>query len=414
MKKIFLILCLFFSWKLPAQQVTQRQYKEDFDYFWNTINDNYCYWDKKQTDWEKVKNIYQPFADTLTSRKSFVSLLEKVFYEIYDHHASLNTNNPESQRLVPSGADIWAEYINNKPIIIEVRRDFGAERAGLKAGMQIIAFNDVPVEKAIQAFLPSGLKKPDIEAKNYALRLLLAGNHSESRKITIKYNDRQQDFYPDDPVNILETHSYSSAVGSTIYPGNIGYIRVNNRLGDNGMIPLFDSVLTRLYNTNALILDLRETPGGGNTTVARSLLGRFIDKEGFYQKHELTAEEKESGIKRSWVEIVSPKNPVYKKPLVLLVDHWTGSVSEGIVVGFDALKRAIIIGTEMARLNGANYSFNMPNTGIRFSFPAEKLFHVNGLPREKFRPTINVDMTEQKKGEDLILQKGLEYLRRKK
>ena len=87
-------------------------------------------------------------------------------------------------------------------------------------------------------------------------------------------------------------------------------------------------------------------------------MGRFITKEGFYQKHVLTAEERESGIKRSWVEIVSPKNPTYKNPLVILVDHWTGSVSEGIAIGFDALKRATIIGTRMAALNGAIYSFS--------------------------------------------------------
>ena len=147
---------------------------------------------------------------------------------------------------------------------------------------------------------------------------------------------------------------------------------------NNNIISVFDSVLANLKNTKALILDLRETPGGGNTTVARSILGRFISKEGFYQKHELSAEEIEFGVKRSWMEIVSPKKPAYTKPLVVLVNHWTGSVGEGIAIGFDALKRATIIGTPMAGLNGAIFSYKMPYTGIGFSFPAEKLFHVNG------------------------------------
>ncbi len=60
---------------------------------------------------------------------------------------------------------------------------------------------------------------------------------------------------------------------------------------NNNIISVFDSVLAKLKNTKALILDLRETPGGGNITVARSILGRFIFKEGFYQNHELSAEE---------------------------------------------------------------------------------------------------------------------------
>jgi len=47
---------------------------------------------------------------------------------------------------------MWAEYINDKPIITEVRKGFGAEKSGMKAGMQIISFNDIAIESAIQPF----------------------------------------------------------------------------------------------------------------------------------------------------------------------------------------------------------------------------------------------------------------------
>src|SRR5215217_1306649 len=109
-RKLHCIIYYFFSLSMVAQDFTPQQYKQDFDFFWNTINDNYSYWDKKQTDWQKVKIVYSPMVDTLTSKRNFILLLEKVFYEIYDHHSSLNTNTEISQKLVPSGADIWAEY----------------------------------------------------------------------------------------------------------------------------------------------------------------------------------------------------------------------------------------------------------------------------------------------------------------
>jgi hypothetical protein len=101
---------------------------------------------------------------------------------------------------------------------------------------------------------------------------------------------------------------------------------------------------------------------------------------------------------------------MYSKPVVLLVDHWTGSVSEGIVVGFDAFKRVTTIGTKMAALNGAIYSYQMPNTKIGFSFPVEKLYHVNGIPREFFTPKIVVDLSNQKVNEDRVLETALGYL----
>lgn len=412
MKKALLSFFLLISFTLTAQELTGRQYREDFDFFWKTVQENYCYWGKKQTDWQAVKTRFAPMMDTVSSRRSFVLLLEKVMNELYDHHASLNTNTRESQRLVPSGTDLWAQYVKGKPVITEVRPGFGADKAGMKAGMEILAVNDVPVATAIRPFLPTSLKKDDEEARNYALRLLLAGKFIDDRKIRVRDGSVEKDFFPDRPASLLLEHRYEGSIESKILEGNIGYIRINNRLWDNDLIPLFDSVLKSLQHTKALLLDLRETPGGGNTTVARSIIGSFIRKEGFYQKHELTAEETAFGVKRSWLEIVSPRKWIYTRPLVVLVNHWTGSVGEGITIGFDALRRARIAGTEMARLNGAVYSFRMPHTNIGFTFPAEKLFHVNGTPREEFRPSLTISLEKQKPGTDMILQTALSGLKK--
>jgi len=410
MKPVFFLIGFsFFLVNGFCQKITTEQFREDFNYLWNTIKTDYCYWDKKKTDWDAAKTIFAKDLDTITSRNSFVMLLEKTFYELYDHHASLNTNTPESQRLVPSGADLWAEYVNDKAVVIEVRKNFNAENSGIRAGMQITAINNIAIDKAIEPFLPKSFKSVDYEAKNYALRVLLAGNHSGPRKITVVDKGKKTDFYPDQS-GTIDIHDYESSIESKMLPNTIGYIRINNCLGDNALINDFDSVLNRFMRTKALILDLRETPSGGNTTVARAIIGRFIKNEGFYQKHELPAEQVATGIKRSWVEIVSPRNPMYSKPVVLLVDHWTGSVSEGIVVGFDAFKRVTTIGTKMATLNGAIYSYQMPNTKIGFSFPVEKLYHVNGIPRELFTPKIVVDQTNQKVNEDRVLETALGYL----
>jgi carboxyl-terminal processing protease len=331
-----------------------------------------------------------------------------MMYELYDHHASLSTNTQESQRLVPSGTDVWAEYKNGKPIITEVRKDFGAYKAGLAEGAELISVNDIPVEAAIRKFLPLSLKKPSIEAKNYALRLLLAGKHSEQRKLVVKQDGTTKVLYPDKPVNMLKDFQYPGILETKTYD-KTGYIKINNRLWDNNLIDAFDSALNQLLNTKALILDLRETPSGGNTTVARAIMGRFISKDGYYQKHELTAEEEQYGVKRSWIEIVSPRGVQYTKPLIVLCNHWTGSVGEGITIGFDALKRATIIGTKMAGLNGAIYSYTMPNTGIGFSIPVEKLFHVNGTPRENFYPGIIVSKPRGNTGEDVILSTAIKH-----
>ena len=388
------------------------KFKQDFDFFWQSIDGNYCYFDKKQTDWNKVKEVCTSIFDTISTRAQFVSELEKVLYEIYDDHASLNTNTNYSQRLVPSGTDVWAEFINGRPVITEVRKNYGAEKVGVIVGMEVIAVNSIPVLKAIEPFMGKALRSTGIEAKNYALRLLLAGNHTDSRKLTLQSNLSIKDYFPDSPHSLLEHINYPAMVESNI-KSNIGYIRINNCLFDNALIVVFDSVMQLMKNTRSMILDLRETPSGGNTSVARAILGWFTNKEQIYQKHELYAEQKETGIKRSWFEIVSPReNKYYDKPLVLLVDHWTGSIAEGITIAFDGMKRAKIIGTKMAGLNGAGQTFEMPDSKIRFTFPVERLYHINGLPRENFSPSILIDLVKEKNksAADIFIDKAYQYL----
>lgn len=430
-KIIFLIFSIIlipvFSFGQDMNSQSQK-FKEDFEFFWQSIKDDYCYFDKKQTDWEKVKEIYTPQIDSLKTKGDFITFLESVFNELYDHHASLNANTKNSYRLVPSSADIWAEFIvgnvRDMPVITQVRKNFGADKTGIKPGMEIIAVNDVPILEAVKKILPKSFEGEDIEAKNYALRLLLSGNHTTPRKLTLRSNEEIIDFFPDEPEMLLENITYETKVESDIIDNNIGYIKINNCLFDNELIPIFDNVMNSMNvmnNTKALILDLRETPSGGNTTVARAILGWFTEKDEFFQKHELTPEERQTGIKRSWMEIVSPREgKFYGKPLIVLADHWTGSVGEGIVVGFDALAKAnsgskiTIMGTKLAGLNGAIYSYEMPNTKIRFSFPVEKLFHVNGTPRELFVPDNLIDLMNipASPSEDIILNRAVNLLKK--
>jgi len=411
MKRIGFLFFFLGSLSAFPQSYTSRQYKDDFQYFWNSINDNYCYFEKKQVDWQKVRLRLSPLVDTVTSRDGFISILEKAFYELYDHHCSLGANTPFSRRLAPTGADIWAEYIGGKPVVIELRQDFGAQRAGIRVGMEVIAVNDVPVSEAIQPFLSHAVNDA---SKSYALRVLLAGDHVTKRKIMLRSDHTVTDFYPDKDSVLLEHVKYPAYVESRVM-GKIGYIRVNNFLYDNRLIGQFDSVLNAVKEKEALIIDMRETPSGGNTSVARAILGHFTDKDQFYQKHEYYAEEKETGVKRSWMEIVSPRGTLYKGPLVILADHWTGSIAEAITCGFDGMNRAKIIGTELARLNGSVETFTMPNTGIRFNFPTERLYTTKGLPREEFQPFIKVDVRGQKPGSegDLILRSAITFLENK-
>ncbi|MGC3959897.1 MAG: S41 family peptidase [Verrucomicrobiota bacterium] len=93
--------------------------------------------------------------------------------------------------------------------------------------------------------------------------------------------------------------------------------------------------------------------------------------------------------------------------MIVLVDHWTGSMGEGMAIGFDGMRRGQVVGTAMAGLNGAVYSQTLERTGIRFSYPAERLFHINGTPRHLWLPPVLVDLKGQDEpGRDAIRERA--------
>jgi C-terminal processing protease CtpA/Prc len=406
-----LLLCILVEAHTPAQKTfTRQQYEEDFDYLWQNISDAYAYFDGKQTDWKRVREIYRPQISNAKTPKEFVSLLETVLEELYDFHTHLNTNTPSSPRLVPSGTDIWAEWKGEMALITEVRQGSGAHKAGVREGMLIAAINGVAVDEAVRLRVGKSLRSIDREAKNWALRILLAGRRNEKRNIeVINQSKRRLLSIDDEPAGATKPLLEHRRIGR-----EIGYIRINNSLGDTDLIKQFDVALADLRNTRGLILDLRDTPSGGNTTVARGIMGRFIRRDMPYQRHSIPAEERRYGTRRSWIELVSPRGEfTYTAPVVVLANHWTGSMGEGMTIGMDGMQRATVVGTEMARLVGATSGIRLPHTGIGVTFPTEKLFHVNGTPREGFVPRVYVNLLLKgnQGDEDTILRRGLAVLR---
>ena len=275
-----------------------------------------------------------------------------------------------------------------RAVVEEVRAGSDAERAGLSAGATVVAIDGTPVEDAIAGRLGRGVNHPDNEARSWALRALLAGRRAKPRTITVA--ERQSTRTIQLPAG-EQTFPNADLLTFRVLPDNVGYIRIQDSLGNQALIGSFDAALAALRATSGLIVDLRETPGGGNTTIARGILGRFVGNEQPYQKHDLPSEMRATGIARSWLELVSPRGPFrYARTVVVLVSHWTGSMGEGLALGFDAAG-AVVVGTPMARLLGATYSFELPNSKLRVNLPTERLFHVNGTPRDAFVPGEVVD-----------------------
>lgn len=394
--------------------VSAGDYALDFEQLWKELGEGYVYFDEKKLDWDSVHRRLAPRAREVRDRNAFIGLLEDTIDALHDAHAGLRTNTAHSFRLVPTGADIWADFDGERAVVTEVRPHSAAARAGIRAGQEILAIGGVPVARAVaEQLAPDASASPT--ARGWALRRLLAGRHDERRSLTIAAGRLPR------AVAIIDQEPGKKEPGAPAHAAPLqarrlsaqaGYIKVDNSLGDDSLVPAFDAALGELASCPALILDLRETPSGGNTGVAEAIMGRFVREARLYQRYELPG----AGFRgrgRLWAQYVTPRGPfTYEGRLIVLVDHWTGSMGEGMAIGLDGMGRAVVVGTAMAGLNGAVYSQTLTKTGIGFNFPAERLFHMNGTPRHLWLPPVRVELRDQDdEGRDAILERALMLLR---
>ncbi len=385
-------------------ELTPVQIRDDFAVFISEVKSTYAYFDAKKTQWDSVGRLYESDLKQVRTREDFVQLLELVINELYDDHAHLTVNTPTSPLLVPSGTDVWASWVGSDAIVSAVRPGSHAERAGLREGAVVTAINDVPSTEAADRLIGRSVPKTDPAVRDWALRHALAGRRGSTHRIEAVQGGRRMVF---ELRSVDVTEKPSDVVSFSRLPGNVGYIRFNDSLGGNSTVTEFDHALAALRDTRGLVLDLRDTPSGGNSTVARGILGRFVKREMPYQKHVLTAEERETSVRRSWIELVSPRGPfMYTKRVAVLVGRWTGSMGEGLAIGFDAAASTITVGSPMAQLLGATYRIELPNSKIGVSVPAEQLYHVNGTPREAFNPEFLVANGSPESG-DAVLRAGV-------
>ena len=383
--RVVLALLLFTHPCFAADaKFTREQFQEDFEFLCREVANTYAYFEFKATRWNDVQSLYRGDLARVTSRTEFVTLLERAVDELYDPHAQLNTNTPASARLVPSGTDLWAEWRDAAAVITQVRPNSDAARAGIVTGTRVASINDVTIAAAVDNRLGRSYPHATSAARDWALRSVLAGLHNTPRLLSLQTGESKRQVTLPAPDQFRGQRA--AIEHSEVRPG-VGYIRFNDSLGDDSTIEAFDAALTNLRSTRALIIDLRDTPSGGNSTVARGILGRFVASELPYQKHVLTMEERDTHVRRSWLELVTPRGEFrYTKPVVVLVSRWTGSMGEGLALGFDGTGAGSVVGTSMAQLVGATYTITLPHTQIRVNVPAERLYHVNGTPRENFVP----------------------------
>ena len=157
--------------------------------------------------------------------------------------------------------------------------------------------------------------------------------------------------------------------------------------------------------TGAIVENVRGQPV---RKLIEHLMGHFIEHELPYQNHVVPEEERSFGVPRKFIEYVLPIRPFYAGHVYALGGHWTRSMGEGLIIGFDATETKTV-GSELDHFLGAKFDEWLPSSGVGGSLGEEQLFHVNDTPREAFHPAIYVSPTERNGTVDPAIDTVLRY-----
>ena len=348
------------------------------------VNEDYAYLDRFPGQLMPMTAKLRAEADAVTDRRSLARYAERAMTVLADHHSIAGSSFKDSWALVPSYADLWVERRGSQFTISAVRDGSPAAKAEVRPGDVLHAVDGQSTATAIAAFWADLGTEGGGERDNYAARVLAAGKRDRPRRLTIGQPLER-------PRELILPNLYSDwrpqlpplTVDAT---SDVTRIRFNDSLGDTATIAAFDAAMTRVGKGRRLLIDLTDTPSGGNTTVARAVLGWFVTRPTAYQVHRLPGEERRTGIARQWVEQVLPRpGKSWRGPVTVRVGRWTGSMGEGLAIGFDAMG-ARVEGDRMAGLLGAIYDIKLEQSGLMVKFPVERLSAIDGTPREHFVP----------------------------
>ncbi|MDY7227850.1 S41 family peptidase [Hyalangium rubrum] len=374
-----------FSQPQPAEPATAEGsgFREDARSIEKRVNAHYAYLDRLPDGRMPLSAKLRAEAEQVRDKRSLLRFAERALLTLADHHAITGSSFADSWAVVPSYSDLWIEKRGPDFRVEAVRQDSPAERAGIKPGDRLTAIEGVPTARAVEAFWANlGLTSTE-ERAGFAARVLAAGKRDRPRVLSV-----QRDASPPRQLTLpnLYTVTRERPLLSATPAGADLLITIHDSLGNEGTIAAFDAAMAQARPDQRVIIDLSETPSGGNTVVARALMGWFVSKPTAYQMHNLPAEERQTGIPRQWIEQVLPRTGKHHAgPLLIRVGRWTGSMGEGLALGFNAIG-ADVVGDPMAGLLGAIYDHGLSHSGLILKLPTERLMAVDGTPRERFIP----------------------------
>ncbi len=299
----------------------------------------------------KELNMY--YIDEINPAKLTDSAIKNMLKELDPYTVYYDEQGVEEAKINSlgeySGIGVQSKYFSNKLIIVEIYEGFSADKAGIKAGDQIVKIDDIFVE--------------DFNKKQAST--LLKGASNSVVNLVIKRQEYFLNFKLVREKILVNPVPHYQMITNEI--GYIAFNKFNNKASSSVKNAFVD---LKSQGMNKLILDLRDNPGG--------LLNEAISITNFFvPKNEIVVTTKAKINK--WSEIYQTKNePIdIEIPLVVLINRKSASASEIVAGSLQDLDRAVILG-ERSFGKGLVQRYRDLSYGTKFKLTISKYYTPSG------------------------------------
>lgn len=388
---------------------------------WAEVKRNFVFMDRVKLNWDSLYVANIPRIMQAKDRKECFLILQNMAAQLGDGHTYVYAGDLQ-QSCVP----LSTVLIDNRVYVDDVQSS-ALLKQGIRRGMELVSINGESAldygRKHIMPYVSSSTPQWTLHETYEGYALLTAAEKDTLNLTFASAGSKPLQFSYVMESGTWDLETPKPTLSLDIKKGNIGYLRIRDFVGSD-IKQEFDRCYPALLKTSALIIDLRNNPGGnsGNADyMLRHLSSDSIKTDSWRSPMYIPAYASWS-MKQPWYEsepeYMSPVEgkTIYNKPIVVLVNQGTFSAAEDFCTVFIVMKRGKLIGTMTGGStgNGVRVKLIPDHTYANICSKHDVMPDGTEFVGIGIHPDIEVKETYKsyfKEHEDAAIKEALQYLR---
>jgi carboxyl-terminal processing protease len=374
-------------------------------------------------NWQALYDRYAPDVESAKTTRAYYDVMSRLAAEVGDSHVYVRppVETQDRKGRTVTGLGVSVRFIGDELLVLGVRKDGPAERAGIKRGMVVDAI-DGRSAQTIRAEINA--RTPATAHPSYASRQLSRLTRLPVGTVA-RWTVREGAGREADVARTVEIVSASVPVEPPTR------IRVDKRadnvtvirIAEVGSEPLweFREIIAANKNAAGIIIDLRGNPGGA-VIGAQGVIDPFLDTAEEFARFKLRPMNKVLSVLAfmttdSSMPLVTGRlfEREYAGPLVVLIDESTASAAEMIAASLQDYAGAKVVGRRSCGCVTGLFGFSALPGGGEFAVSRMQVIMTKrgSIERVGVTPDVEVPITrgDLRTDRDVTMQAALTLLR---